>query len=136
MIDHVVVTPVKVHAQPAPDRQAKAKGDERRGARSGFFDVYNRRVILRDIHILRLSWNNPDIVSFDNDALFSVTDQIADGPRPPPEPLDRIGHVLRLVEKGISQVGGPIHILGHHLKNARVVGNCPDGLSPNLLVNT
>jgi hypothetical protein len=82
-----------------------------------------------------LSWNNLDIVSFDNDGLFSVTDQIADGPRPPPEPLDRIGHVFRLVEKGISQVGGPIHILGHHFKNAWVVGNCPDGLIPGLLVN-
>jgi hypothetical protein len=82
-----------------------------------------------------LSWNNLDVVSFDDDALFSVTDQIADGPRPPSEPLDRTGHVFRLVEKGISQVGSPIHILGHHSKNAWIVGNCPDGLSPILLVN-
>jgi hypothetical protein len=82
-----------------------------------------------------LSWNNLDIVSFDNDALFSVTDQIADGSRPPPEPLDRIGHVFRLVQKGISQVGSPIHIPGHHLKNSWIVGNCPDGLSPIMLVN-
>jgi hypothetical protein len=83
-----------------------------------------------------LSWNNQDVVSFDNDALFGVTDQTPDGPRPPPEPLDRIGHVFRLIEKGISQVGSPIHIPGHHLKNVRIVGNCPDRLSPNLLVNT
>jgi hypothetical protein len=83
-----------------------------------------------------LSWNDLDIVSVDNDALFSVTDHIAGGLRPPPEPLDRIGHVFRLVEKGISQVGGPIHVLGHHVKNVWIVSNCPDGLGPILLVNS
>jgi len=83
-----------------------------------------------------LSWNDQDVVSFDNDALFIITDKTPDCPRPPPEPLDRIGHLFRLVEKGISQVGCPIHILGHHLKNVWIVGNCPDGLGPSLLVNT
>jgi hypothetical protein len=136
MIDHVVVTPVEIHAQPAADRQAKSKGDERRIARGRTFNVYDRRVILGDIYILRLGRNDLDIVSFDNDALFTVTDQVADGPRPPPEPLDRTGHVFRLVKKGISQVGSPIHILGHHLKNVWIVGNCPDGLGPILLINT
>jgi hypothetical protein len=82
-----------------------------------------------------LSWNDLDIVSIDNDGLFGVADQISEGPRAPPEPLDSIGHVFRLIEKGISQVGGPIHITRHHLQNAWIVGNCPDRFSPNLLID-
>ena len=39
MIDYVVMTPIKVHVQPAPDHQAKAKGDERRDGRS--LVIYN-----------------------------------------------------------------------------------------------
>jgi hypothetical protein len=83
MVDHVVATPVKVHAQPASDRQAITKGDEWRS-----LHIYDRSVILRDIYILSLSWNDLDIISIDNDGLFSVADQVPECPRPPPEPLD------------------------------------------------
>jgi hypothetical protein len=130
VIDHMMVTPVKVHAQPAPDRQAITKGDE-----WPRLDIYNRSVILRDVYILRSSWNDLDIVSIDNDGLFSVADKIPEGPRAPSEPLDSIGHVFRLIEKGISQVSSPIHITCHHLQNSWIVGNCPDRFSPTLLIN-
>jgi len=135
MIDHVMVTPVEVHGQPTPDHQTISKGDERRITHGRTFNIDNRRFILWDVYILRLGRNDLDVVSFDNDTLFIVTYQIADGPCPPPEPLDRTGHFFRLVEKGVSHVGSPIHILSHHFKNVRVVGNCSDGLIPHLLVN-
>lgn len=135
MIDHVVMTPVEVHGQPAPDRQAVSEGDERRITHGRTFNVDNRRFILGDVYILRLSRNDLDIVSIDDDTLFGVADEIADGPRAPPEPLNRTGYIFRLVEKGVSHVGSPIHVPGHHFKNAGVVRNCPDGLGPILLVN-
>jgi hypothetical protein len=39
VINHVVVAPVKVHAQPVPDHQAKAKGDEWRETRGRSLNI-------------------------------------------------------------------------------------------------
>jgi hypothetical protein len=115
VIDNVVATPVKVHAQPVSDRETETEYNERWAARNSFFDVHGHGIVLGDVNILGHSRIDPDIVPFDNDALFTVTNQIADCPRPPPEALDRIGHVFRLVHESVSQVGGPIHIRSHHL---------------------
>jgi hypothetical protein len=82
-----------------------------------------------------LSRNDLDVVTFDYDALFIIADQVADGPRLPPQTLDRIGDVFRLVDECVAQVGGPIHIRGHHLKNVWIVDNSLDGLIPVLFVN-
>ena len=88
MIDYVVAAPVKVHAQPAPDCQAKAVGDEGRRALSPAIFIYNGNIILGNIHILWLSWNYCDIFPVDNDLLVIVTLQIADVSGLPPESLD------------------------------------------------
>ena len=136
MIDDMMLTPVKIHAQPAPDYQAKSKGDERRITNGRAFNIYNRRFILRDIYILRLGRNDLNVVSLDTNSLLIVTHQIPETLRSPPETLDRHCHVVRLVKKGVPQAGSPIHIISHHIKNAWVVGNCPDVLIPILLINT
>jgi hypothetical protein len=41
MIDHMMVTPVEVHGQPAPDYQTESKGNERRSARVPSLDIDN-----------------------------------------------------------------------------------------------
>ena len=135
MIDYMVVTPVKVHAQPAPDCQTEAKGHERRSTRGPSPDIDNGRIIPGDVYILRLSRNDLDIISIDHYCLLTGILQISGVSRLPPEPLDRSCHIFRLVEKGISQVGGPVYIIGHHVKNVWIAGNCPDGLIPVLIVN-
>jgi hypothetical protein len=135
MIDDMVVMPVKVHAQPAPDCQTKPKGNERRDPYGRSLYIYNRRVVLGDVDVPGLGRDDLDVVAIDNDRLFIVTDQIPDGLRPPPEALDCPGHLCRLVEKGIPQVGCPVHIPAHHKKNIWVVGHRLHGLFPVLLVD-
>src|SRR5271157_161832 len=88
MIDYMVAAPVKVHAQPAPNCQAKAVGDEGWRTLSPAIFIYNGNIILGNIHILCLSWNYRDIFSVDNDLLVIVTLQIADVFGLPPETLD------------------------------------------------
>jgi hypothetical protein len=88
MVDDMVVIPVKVHAQPAPDCQTKPKGNERRDPYGRSLHIYNRRIVLGDVDILGLSRDDLNIFAFDNDRLFIVTDQIPDGFRPPPKALD------------------------------------------------
>jgi hypothetical protein len=135
VIDDVVVIPVEVHGQPAPDGETKPKGNERPDSCGRSLYIHNRRVVLGDVDILGLGRDDLDGVTLGNDRLFIVVDQIPDGPRPPPEALDRPGHVFRLVEEGIPQVGSPIHIPAHHEQNVWVVGHCFHGLVPVLLVD-
>ncbi len=88
MIDDMVVMPVKVHAQPAPDCQTKPKGNEGCDSNCRSLHIYNRRVVLGNVDVLRLSRDDLDIVVLDNDRLFTITDQIPYGPRLPAEALD------------------------------------------------
>jgi hypothetical protein len=88
MVDDMVVIPVKVHAQPTPDCQPKPKGNERRNPFARSLHIYNYRIVPGDVNILRLSRDDLNIIAFNNDRLFIVTDQIPDGFRPPPEALD------------------------------------------------
>jgi len=88
MIDDVVVMPVKVHAQPAPDCQTKPKGNERRDPYGRSLHIYNHRVVLWDVDVSGLGRDDLNVVAFDNDRLLIVTDQVSDGFRPPPEALD------------------------------------------------
>ena len=88
MIDDMVVMPVKVHAQPAPDCQTKPKGNERRDPYGRSLHIYNHRVVLRNVDIPGLGRDDLNVVVFDNDRLLIVTDQVSDGFRPPPEALD------------------------------------------------
>ena len=69
MIEQVVVAPVEVQVQPASDSQPHAEGNERRNV--GCLNVYDRRVVFRDINILGLGRDDLDIVPVDNDGLFS-----------------------------------------------------------------
>jgi hypothetical protein len=135
MIDYVALAPVKVHAQPAPDCQTKTVGDEGWRARGPTFFIHNGSVILGNVHILWLSRDNLDVVPVDNDLLFIVALQIAVVSGLPPQPLDRSRHIFRLVEKGISEIGNPVQIPGHHFKNVRIVGNCLDRFIPTLSVD-
>ena len=77
VIYNMVVVPVKVHRQPAADCQTETKGQERRYIRRPSLDIDNRRVILRDIHILRLSRNDLDIISIYDDRLLAGAYQVA-----------------------------------------------------------
>ncbi len=97
VIYDMMVGPVEVHGQPAPDHQAEAERDERRITRCRTFIIYYRRLILGNIYVLRLGWNDLNVVAFDNDTLFFIADQIAGIPCPPSESLDRASYVLRLV---------------------------------------
>ena len=87
MIDDMVVVPIKVHTQPAPDCQTNPKSNERRDPYGRSLHIDSRRVVLGNVDVLGLGRDNLDIVAFDNDCLFIVTDQIPDGSRPPPEAL-------------------------------------------------
>jgi hypothetical protein len=135
MIDHMMVTPVEVHGQPTPDYQTEAKGNERRSARVPSLDIDNRRIIPRDIYVLRLGRNDLDIISIRNYILLAGTLQIAGVSRLPPETLDRTCYVFRLADKSLSQVGSPVHIISQHFQSIRIVGNCLDGLIPVLPIN-
>jgi hypothetical protein len=76
-----------------------------------------------------------DIISIGDDRLLTGARQVAQGFRLPSEPLDRSCHIFRLGQKGIPQVGGPVYILGHHIKDGWIVGNCLDAFVPVLVIN-
>src|SRR5271157_2333388 len=70
MIDYVVLAPVKVHAQPAPDCQTKAVRDKgRRAGRPAIF-IYDRIIILGNVHIVRLNGDDLEVLPVDNYLLF------------------------------------------------------------------
>jgi hypothetical protein len=85
---------------------------------------------------LRLGRIDLNISSVDGNSLLIVTDQIPKALCLPPQTLDRICHIFRLIQKSVSNAGSPIHIISHHIKNRWVVSNCADILIPILLINT
>src|SRR5512136_872460 len=109
MIDYMVATPVEVHGQPTPDQQTKAKRNERWSARVPSLDIDNRRIIERDVDILRLRRNDFDIVSIHNYSMMTGSFQIAGISGLLPESLDRSCYIFRLAEKSLPQVGSPIY---------------------------
>jgi hypothetical protein len=88
VIDDVVMIPVEVHGQPAPDGETKPKGNERPHSRGRSLHIYNCRVVLGDVDILGLGRDDLDGVALGNDRLFIVVGQVPDGTCPPPEALD------------------------------------------------
>jgi hypothetical protein len=121
MIKDVVMMPVKVQVQPASYRQPDAKGNERKKARSPSLNVHNRSIVCRDIYVLRLGGNDLNIITVDNNSLLIGTYQIPEVSRFPPQTLDRICHILRLIQKNLPDAGGPIRVVSHHVQNLRVV---------------
>jgi lysophospholipase L1-like esterase len=115
MVDHVTATPVKVQVQPASDHKPNAEGNERRYARSPTFNVNDGRVVLRGIDILRLGRNDLNVISLGVNGLFIGTHQIPEASRLPPQTLDGIRHICRLVQKRIPNAGSPIHVISHHI---------------------
>jgi hypothetical protein len=127
--------PVEIEAEPAADGEPRAVEDDRGHAVDPCPGIDDIGIVLGNVDILRLSRVDGDRVSLDAHLLLVVAVEAALVPRLPPEPLDRLRYVVRLVEKGVANIGGPVGIVGHQLKDVAVVGYGLDGLVPVPPVN-
>src|SRR5208282_1545057 len=118
-----VGAPVKAAVTPSPrteectDGYAESETDgcahnEPRARRR----INNERVVERHADERRVDGRNLDIRTTTHDDL-TVATQIAEILGPLAHSLHRIHHVLALGEKGVAEVGGPIHVRGHGVEN-------------------
>src|SRR6266851_7278784 len=121
--NHRMAAPVKAVIAPAPwpeessERHAKAETN-----RASNIDTRTRsqeddsRVVVRDDDV-------PGVCRHDRGVRTASDNNLAVAPKIPvikgfsPLSLDRAHYILLLRKKSVAQVGGPVHVRGHHLQH-------------------
>jgi hypothetical protein len=129
--------PIAVAAQPSPDHEPGAKADH--GAHRHCFsvgpDINDQRIVRRYIDVLRVRGYDLNVPTLVDDLLLRGRIQIAPHARHAAQALDGLHHISGLVHISLTDGGGPVDALAHHVDDHRVVCNAFNADVPILIVD-
>jgi hypothetical protein len=133
MPDHQLPSvPIDSVVKPRAQARANPEMNGRRTDRRALA-VDELRLIMRQVNDVRCSWKNLHWPIVIHHRLFGSVRQVAKGLRTGAQALDRIEHILRLSEEGLSKRGGPRQVIIHPLQNGGIPNQCEHTGIPPLL---
>jgi hypothetical protein len=133
VVVNTIPGPIAVAAQPSPDHESGTKAHHH--CLTVGPDINDLRIVRRYIDVLRLRGYDLNVPTLVDDCLLRGRIQIALRARHAAQALDGLHHISGLVHISLTDGGGPVDALVHHVDDPWVVCNAFNAHVPVLVVD-
>ena len=131
--NHMVIVPIKIMVQPSADPKSQTEGNEILAVRTLIID--NARIIGGHINYVGISRDNINLAIAVHHGFFRIGLQVAQRLGLGAQPLNGVHHVIRLIEKGLSQLHRPRQAAVQQPQHIGIMSHGLDAAIPRLLIN-